>query len=262
MTKTRRLSILLILLGLGVESSTARHAFMLQKLDPGSSHPYRSIGDTTAQGPDIVPVPEAPSKSLWGMDILISSDGFGLGIFHRREFTPDLSGFASFSISEAKDDREVERFDPFTGVSFVPGKLNRFLLLPLMVGVQYRLFREDIVETFRPYINAGVGPAMVYVMPFIRLSRTAAGTLITDQVEFFSAIGKGRPYYTGGGFVGFGANFGSERASTFGVNFRYYFMYLFSGGVPSLYDIGSGEVISNKKSFGGFFITLNVGFGG
>jgi len=196
------------------------------------------------------------------MDILISNDGFGLGVFHRREFSPDLSGFASFSISESKDEREVDRVDPYTGVSYVPGKLKRFLVLPLMVGVQYRLFREDIVESFRPYINAGAGPAMIYVMPFIELSRSSIGTIQTDQIEFFSAVGKGQPHYTAGGFVGFGANFGTGKSGTFGVNFRYYFMYLFSDGIPSLYDISTGNVIATKSSFGGFFITLNIGIGG
>jgi len=255
-TMARQCFMILLLLGLCLRTSAAQPPGAALTLAQAPS--FHPADDTITQPP----AAEAPSKGIWGMDILLSNDGFGLGVFHRREFTADLSGFASFSISESKDDREVERFDPFTGISYVPGKLNRFLLLPLMVGVQYRLFREDIVETFRPYVNLGAGPAMVYVMPFISLSRTAGGTLITDQVEFFSAIGKGRPHYTAGGFIGFGANFGSEKTNTFGVNFRYYFMYLFSDGIPSLYDVGSGEVISNKKSFGGFFITLNVGVGG
>ena len=59
-------------------------------------------------------------RNAWGLDVLISNDGFGLGTFYRREFTQDLFGFVSLSISEAKDDREVE-FTDFFGNTFVPG---------------------------------------------------------------------------------------------------------------------------------------------
>lgn len=199
-----------------------------------------------------------PRLNAWGLDILISNDGFGLGTFYRREFTQDLFGFVSFSISESKDGREVERYDPYTQVSFVPGKLNRFLVMPLMFGVQHRLFREDIMDTFRPYINAGAGPSLIFVSPFTEITQTATGIQI-KQVDFFRSLGKGQPHYTASAFVGAGANFGTDKNNLFGVNFRYYFTYLFSDGLPSLYNERTGEVAGTKKDFGGFFITLNVG---
>ncbi len=205
--------------------------------------------------------PTTPEKypNVWSVDILLSNDGFGLGTIYRRSFTEDLSGFVSFSISESKDDREVEYYDPYYGTSVTPGKLNRFLVLPLMAGIQYRLFREDIVDTFRPYVNAGAGPALIYMMPYAHLVEQADGSLSPEQVEFFKSLGQGTPHYTVGGFVGFGANFGTERHSIFGVNFRYYFTYLMSDGLPSLYDERTGEIAAYKKSFGGFVISLNVG---
>jgi hypothetical protein len=196
--------------------------------------------------------------NAWGADILISDGGFGLGAFYRREFTPDLFGFVSISASESKDDREVEQFDPYYQISYVPGKLNRFFSIPVMFGVQQRLFREDILDTFRPYVNAGAGPALIYVAPFTEISGSPADLQFT-QVEFFKSLGKGRMHYTAGGFIGIGANFGSEKASLFGINFRYYFTYLFSGGLPSLFNTVTGEVSSTKSSFGAFYITLNVG---
>jgi hypothetical protein len=200
-----------------------------------------------------------PTLNLWGMDILLSNDGLGLGTFYRRQFSDDLYGFVALSISEAKDTREVERFDPFTGLSFTPGKLSRFMVIPLMVGVQRRLFREDIIDTFRPYVNAGVGPAMIYAMPFAEVVDLGGGLQGTREVEFFKSIGRGHPYYTLSSFVGFGAHFGSERSSVFGVNLRYYFTHLFSEGIPSLFNPSTGAVSSTKKDFGGFFITLNFG---
>ena len=210
-------------------------------------------------------VDQAPPLNCWGVDILISTDGFGLGTFYRREFTPDLYGYGSFSISEAKDEREFEQFDPYTQISYVPGKLNRFLVLPLMLGIQYRLFREDIVDSFRPYVNAAAGPTMIYMMPFVEFSPRAGGGSDANQVDFFKSLGRGRPHYTASAYVGFGANFGSDKSSVFGINFRYYFTYLFGDGLPSLYRTNPvtfvPEVSSHKKNFGGFFITLNVGMG-
>ncbi len=196
--------------------------------------------------------------NAWGIDILVSNDGFGLGTFYRREFNEDLYGFASLSISEAKDDREVELID-FFGNTFVPGKLNRFLVIPLTFGLQRRFFREEILDTFRPYINGGVGPSMIVSAPFTNITALPAGGLLFEQIEFFESLGKAQAHYTLGGFVGFGANFGGDKSNLFGINFRYYFNYLFGDGLPSLYDTATGKPAQNKKSFGGFFITLNVG---
>jgi len=198
--------------------------------------------------------------NTWGVDILISSSGFGLGTFYRRLFTPDLFGFVNFSVSEAKDSREVEQYDIY-GNSVVPGKLNRFLVLPLMFGVHYRLFREDIVETFRPYVNAAVGPTMIYMAPYVEFDTQPDGSVVVNQVEFFKSLSRGTPHYTVSAYIGFGANFGGERSGVFGVNFRYYFTYLTGEGLPSLYDTNTGAVAATKTDFGGFFITLNVGIG-
>lgn len=217
--------------------------------------------DSVTQAGALPQDPTSPDKypNIWSLDVLLSNDGFGLGTSYRRSVTSDLSWFVSFSISESKDEREVEYYDPFYGTSVTPGKLNRFMVLPLMAGAQYRLFREDIVDTFRPYINAGAGPTMVYMMPYVQLIPQTDGTYISEQIEFFKSLGKGQPHYTFGGFVGFGANFGTARSNIFGVNFRYYFTYLLSGGLPSLYNERTGAVTATKENFGGFVISLNVG---
>ncbi len=224
---------------------------------PLSTAAVRVPADTMAMDSSIE---EQEFRNAWGLDVLVSNDGFGLGTFYRREFSQDLFGFVMFSISEAKDEREFEQFDPyFYGVSYVPGKLQRFLVMPLSFGLQYRLFREDITDNFRPFINAGVGPTLIFAAPFVELSRSPAGTITPTQIEFFKSLGRGQPHYTATAFVGVGANFGTEKANVLGVNFRYYFTFLFGDGLPSLYNLRTGEVAARKKDFGGFFITLNVG---
>jgi len=51
------------------------------------------------------PAPPAAIRNYWGVDLLVSTGGFGLGMFYRREFDPDLCGFIDFSVSEAADER-------------------------------------------------------------------------------------------------------------------------------------------------------------
>jgi hypothetical protein len=176
-------------------------------------------------------------KNAWGVDILLSTNGFGLGTFYRHEYSDNLSGFVDFSISEATDDREISYVDYWTGITYVPGKINRFLLLPVLVGAQYRLFKDDIMDNFRPYVNLSVGPTMIYVFPY--------------NEEYISALGKGRLKYTVGGYIGFGAYFGSERSSLLGLNLRYYFIP-YAGGIESMYN-------TRKNQFGGLYLSLSLG---
>jgi hypothetical protein len=195
------------------------------------------LGAVPSRSPADSIVETRERRNALGLDLLLSNSGFGLGAFYRRQYTDDLYGFGTFSISEVKDDREVEQYDIVTGETIVPGKINRFLLLPLIFGVQDRLFREDITDNFRPYITAAVGPTLVYSAPYNR--------------EFFNSLGHGQAHYTVGGYVGFGAFFGLDPSSLVGVSFRYYFVPL-KDQIESL----EGQYM---RQFGGFFITINVG---
>ncbi len=193
--------------------------------------------------PDQEPVKLVPSSydDAWGVDILLSNNGFGLAGFYRHQYSRDISGTVTFGITESKDDNEVEYYDYF-GQSFVPGKINRFLMMPLLFGIQYRLFADDITDSFRPYVNAGAGPTLVLASPYNR--------------EYFNSLGYARSHYTLGGFIGAGAFFGSDMGSLSGINIRYY-VVPFSSGIESLQD-ATGR-IGRKKDFGGFFITINLG---
>jgi hypothetical protein len=190
---------------------------------------------TIQQTTKLQPLP-VERTNAWGVDLMVSTNGFGLGTFYRHEYSDELSGFIDFSISEAKDDDEIDYIDIY-GNSYSPGKVNRFLVMPLFLGLEKRLFKDDILDNFRPYINAAAGPAIIYVFPY-------------DQ-EYFSALGKGQPKYTAGGYVGIGAYFGSEKSNLLGLNLRYYYLPYFPG-LESLQNV-------QKTQFGGFFITLNFG---
>lgn len=192
----------------------------------------QKIGELAPEKP-----PETFPVNSWGVDFMFSEGGFGLGTFFRHNFTTTLTGFADFSISEAKDENEIEYYDYF-GQPYVIGKKNRIFLLPVNFGLQQRLFEGVITDNLRPYINAGIGPAMVVTTPYAD--------------EFFSAFGKAQAKYTGGGYFGIGANFGTDKSSLLGINLRYYIIHFFNQGV---------EGLENKymKDLGGFYLTINLG---
>jgi len=183
------------------------------------------------------PPMEFPPKA-WGLDLMIGESGFGLGGFYRFELNNRLTLFTDLSFSEAKDDREFEYIDYF-GNTFTVGKENRIFQIPINFGAQYRLFVNELTDNLRPYINAGVGPAIVLTTPYNK--------------EFFKAFSDAQFKIAAGGYVGFGANFGIDTSNLIGLNFRYYYIKFFDGGVESL----KGRP---KDSIGGFFVTINIGF--
>ncbi len=176
-------------------------------------------------------------RNSWGADIMFGEGGFGLGTFYRRNLVGNLSFFSDFSISEAKDEQEIEYID-YYGRTFVVGKKNRILQMPFNVGLQQRIFSTIISDNLRPYISAGVGPSFIVTTPY--------------ELEFFSSFKKARGYFTAGGYVGFGAYFGLDQDNLVGINIRYYIIRFFNEGIESL----EGKY---KKDLGGFYLTLNIG---
>jgi len=197
-----------------------------------------------------------PLLNAWGFDLLMSNNGFGAGFFLRHEYNDEIAGFLSFAISDVKDEGEVEYYDYFTGQSYVPNKINRLIYLPLVAGIQYRLFKDDIVDNFRPYLTAGVGPSVIFVAPYSSLQTvvdplSGQSSQQYSPIDFFSSLKYGQFRYTVGGYVGAGAYFGLDKGSLSGVNVRYYF---------SPYPPGI-QVMTNSvlKNFGGLYISLTFG---
>jgi hypothetical protein len=182
--------------------------------------------------------PEVFPNNALGLDIMFSEGGFGLGGFYRRQFSDKLTGFVDISISEAKDEREIEYYDYYTNQTYTVGKKNRVFLIPVNFGMQYRIFENVIYDNLRPYLNAGVGPTMVMTTPYSK--------------EFFNAFGDARLKLAAGGYFGLGANFGLDKSSLIGINVRYYIIQFFDEGVESL----TGKF---HKTLGGFFLTINLG---
>ncbi len=177
-------------------------------------------------------------SNAWGVDLMISEAGFGLGTFLRKSFSQNLTGFVDFSFSEAKDDREVEYVN-YYGQTFSIGKVNRVFLLPVYAGIQQRLFTNTITDNLRPYINIAFGPTTILTTPYDK--------------EFFSAFGDAITKVALGGYIGFGANFGISQNNLIGINLRYYYIQILDGnGIETL----RGKF---KDHFNSVYITINIG---
>jgi hypothetical protein len=230
---------------------------ILPALSMAQEYPRRdsSIVFTPANPNLIQKTTYEPYRSAWGVDLLLSNNGFGAGAFYRHEFSDVLAGFVQLAISDVKDDSEVEYIDPYTGTSYTPGKINRLMLFPLTVGMQYRLFSETIADNFRPYVSAGLGPSFIMVAPYstpTTVNLDPQGTFTYyEQIDFFDSLKKARMKMTLGAYVGAGAYFGMNSGTLSGVSFRYYFIP-YAPGIESLQNV-------KITRFGGFYITLNFG---
>lgn len=189
---------------------------------------------------EIVPPkpPEVFPSNAWGFDLMIGESGFGLGSFYRKQLSTKFTLFSDISMSEAKDEREIEYIDMY-GQLFTIGKKNRVFLIPILFGAQLRLFENELADNLRPYINIGIGPTIALTTPYVE--------------EFFKAFSYAQAHYGVGGYTGFGANFGLDKNNLIGLNVRYYYTDFLDDQV----EILNGRY---KDHLSGFYITLNFGF--
>ncbi len=192
----------------------------------------QKIGKLAPEKPPV----QFPSNS-WGVDLLFSDGGFGIGTFFRKTFNQKTSGFIDFSFSESKNDREFEYFD-YYGRSIVVGNENHVFMIPLNVGIQYRVFEKELTENLRPYLTLGIGPTLAISTPY--------------KEEFFSSFKFAKYHFAAGGYVGFGADFGLSQSNLVGLNMRYYYTKFISEGVEHMTD-------QIKSEIGAFYITLKIG---
>jgi len=174
----------------------------------------------------------------WSINLLFSDNGFGLGATIYKYFGQDVSGFTSIFFSGAKDEREFETTDIF-GNTYTPYKVNRLFMIPLNIGLQFRLFREDVTDELRPFVNAGVTPTAIIYTPY--------------SESFFSSFGHAKAKYTVGGFAGLGMDYLTSKRSSLSLNIRYYYLHIFGKGIESLQS-------REKNFFGGLFFVFSYNF--
>lgn len=188
--------------------------------------------------PLITPQSDKPGlNEAWGIDLIFSNSGFGVGTFYQYNITKNLFSFASLYISGARNTDEVEFYDWDTGETFIPNKINRLYMFPMTLGLQQYLFTDLISESLRFFLQLGAGPTFILSTPYER--------------EFFNAFSYGKFYTRFGTFLGIGADVGAG-SSLLTVNARYYYIPFGENGLESILN-------SPIKDFGGLFLSLSFG---
>lgn len=161
-----------------------------------------------------------------GMAINLNNSGFGLNGFWSKSLPKHKALIVEAMLKAEKDEKEEKYFD-WWGNSYIPGKLNYMLALPIQVGIQKRLFAEDIDDNFRPYVQAAAGPTFAWVSPYFSDVNKDGTWQYTERIyDSISAIPRGKPTMGLAGGLGVGAQFGRTRRSMqalrVGVDFQYF----------------------------------------
>ncbi len=176
-----------------------------------------------------------------GLKLVLTESGFGFGMFMQRQINDDFAWFFDFFLSNARNKDELERYtyDQEGNIERrVDNKVNRVYKMPMMIGMQYFVFKDIIHKSFRPMINVGFGPTFIASTPYDKGWFEA-----WDSAKYFGKLG---------GFIGIGANFGSTMGTS-SLNVRYYYVPAGNSKIESLKNIPI-------ENFGGVTISLNIGF--
>lgn len=158
---------------------------------------------------------EAPHG--FGAQVLLTNSGFGLGGYMRKLLRDDQTATLQISLSAAEDEREVSFFNRF-GDRDVPSKRTYLLEVPILIGLERRLFRPFIEDNFRPYFHIAGGPVLGWNYPYFR-DENGNDTFDEGERTFGVVSGMFRGHLVPGlGLsVSIGANFGELEGLTQGV---------------------------------------------
>ncbi len=184
-----------------------------------------------------------------GVNGVVSSNGFGFGGFYQRELSPTWVLCADVLMSYRQNSDELEVADYRLQRYVVPGKLNRLFVAPITIGAQYRLNDVEVFDAVRPFIQAGLGTALIIATPYLR-----------DDVfyEFIASFHQATLYGRFGGFVGVGLSVPGLGGAVSNLALRYYTIPFGGEGLESMNS--ATTAIPPIRDFGGIFLTCNIGF--
>lgn len=225
--------------------------------------PSLVIAQSRSVRPDTASVALNPYGTGIGLAIALTNSGFGFGGYYQYAVSSRSSLMAEFQLAAGKDERE-EKFFSYFGNSYVPDKANYFLMLPIHVGAQRRLFVDTIEDNFRPFLQVLVGPTLGWEYPYFR---DCNGNGILDQglecedggverqYDSISALFRGRSRLGAGGLLALGAHFGFSKKMTQGVRIGYAINYFFQDVHLLEPDVPDGT----RRFFGSPTISLVFG---
>jgi hypothetical protein len=173
-----------------------------------------------------------------GLGVVYSEKGYGITGAYFKSISNSSDMFVNFSITGISDTREFEYFD-YWGNSYIPGKVNRVFLLPLNIGIQHYIFKDEIENDFKPLVNIGITPALVLSNPYDK--------------SYFKAFGYFNAAFAFGGFAGVGMEYNQSKNLAFSLNLRYFYLPVIGSNVMSLKD-------KPMKDLGGIQLVFGVNF--
>jgi hypothetical protein len=173
-----------------------------------------------------------------GLGVVYSEKGYGITGAYFKTISHSSDMFVNFSITGISDNREFEYFD-YWGNSYIPGKVNRVFLLPLNIGIQHYIFKDEIENDFKPLVNFGITPALVLTNPYDK--------------SYFKAFGYFNAAFAFGGFAGVGMEYDQSKNLAFSLNLRYFYLPVIGNSVQSI-------VNSPMKDLGGIQLVFGVNF--
>ncbi len=145
-------------------------------------------------------------SNSWGLNIQISTAGFVFGGVYHKKLAPMT--FAAASLDLFWVNGKNEQTDWWTGRT-INGE--NILMLPLMISVKRRVFADDLSNTFRPFVTAGVGGAFGWYIDG-QMSKS-------DLLEKFPDHDPSQVTYTV--LAGVGSDFGRPGDNAYGVDIKY-----------------------------------------
>ncbi len=160
--------------------------------------------------------------------LTLTEYGLGAGAAVRGRLGNEWSVTAGLSLGAGRDEREQSFGGGVFGERETPNKRNSVFLLPLQIGLERRLFREQIEDNFRPFAALSVGPTLAYQWPYFDDvdgdgRRDPETEPLTPGLD---GIGEGQARLGIGGTLSVGAAFGRSRSASpsirFGVQGAYF----------------------------------------
>jgi len=177
-------------------------------------------------------------RNNWGLSFNYTESGFGLSSSFFIPSWKDTDLFFNLLITGVTDEREIQRYDIY-GNSVTVGKENRIFMIPLSIGLQKYMFKDDIEGNFKPLVSAGITPALVLTNP-------------ADK-GYFEAFGYFKTGFAFGGFVGIGMEYEQTKNISFMFNARYYYLPVIGREINSLEN-------TPIKDLGGLQLVFGVNF--
>ena len=164
------------------------------------------------------PQPDTTARrygSSGALVLVLSEYGLGAGGALRARLSDDVSFVTELAVSAGIDEREQRFFVGFFGDTVTPLKRNYVLLAPLHVGLERRLFRDEVEDNFRPFVHVSAGPTVGYQWPYFDdLDGDGVRDADEERLGVFGGLGDGSPRLGVGGTVAVGAFFGRGRRAS------------------------------------------------